>query len=236
MSSTRPGSGVAPELALARALPQLVAAEQRLRALAEREGITYNVADFGGLRTQADTTLILQYRDADYKQYLKRVPPGMRPLSINDYRRIAPYGKSYHNYGAAFDVLITGQPAGMTPAAALGHLGALAPAAGLRWGAAFNDRPHFELPLPLDTVRRLWADYNKAPLTVADDAANKVDAIIAAGVPGLSLIGQQAASAASTLRASVAKLPAAKATLTLGALVIAGALVWVAVKRLREDA
>src|SRR5690349_7430810 len=67
MSSTRPGSGVAPELALARALPQLVAAEQRLRALAEREGITYNVADFGGLRTQADTTLILQYRDADYK-------------------------------------------------------------------------------------------------------------------------------------------------------------------------
>jgi hypothetical protein len=230
MSTTRPGFGTDPDIALARELPALRAAEQRLRAAAARQGITYNVADFGALRTQADTTLILHYRDVDYQQYVK----AGGKLPINEYRRIAPFGRSYHNYGAAFDAVITGHPPTMTADQALGHLGALAPSVGLRWGASFNDRPHFELPLTLDAVAKLWRDYTN-PTARADDAASKLDAIITAGVPGLSVIGQAATSAAHTLRATVARTPAARATITLGAVVVVGLLAWAAVRKFTED-
>lgn len=131
-------------------LPELRAAEQRLRDLAFRAGLVYTVADFGGLRSQADTVRILKYRDDDYALYLRKLAPGKTPIPKNAWRPIAPWGSSFHNYGAAFDVsMVRGT---------LAQLGALASAAGLRWGGTFRnpDGPHFELPLTLAAAKARW--------------------------------------------------------------------------------
>lgn len=142
------------------ALPELVAAMQTLARLAGDRGIRFAIADFGGLRTQADTVTILGYRDTEYGIYAAQMrQAGKVPLPINQWRPIAPYGTSYHNYGAARDITITAKPATMTAAQALAVVGSLAPQAGLRWGHSFGDDPHFELPITLDEARRRWLTY-----------------------------------------------------------------------------
>lgn len=167
-----------------RALPELIAAEAKLRALATKEGIRYDFGlpqDTGTLRTEADTTQILKWRDADYKVYVAALKknPSATPVPIETWRPIASFGKSYHNWGAAFDAHIIGQPAGMSADQALGHLGALAPQCGLRWGGTFTparrDRPHFELPITLAEAERRWkargGSAGIAPKIVAGGAA-----------------------------------------------------------------
>jgi hypothetical protein len=140
-------------------LPELQAAEKKLRAAAAARGVEYVIADFGGLRSQADTTRILNYRAADYAAAVKANPDTAR-TPITKWRPIAPFGQSYHNYGAAFDVLVTKHPAGVNGYAVLGQL---APAAGLRWGGSPEftasgkvDTPHFELPISLASARIKW--------------------------------------------------------------------------------
>lgn len=144
------------------ALPELVTAWSELLRLAAARGITVTIEDFGGYRTQADTSLILGYRDQDYALYVARAKAaGQTPVSEAAFRPIAAYGASAHNYGAARDAEITGAPAGMTDAQALAVLGSLAPQAGLRWGGTFTnpDTDHFELPWTLDEWAGRWTDY-----------------------------------------------------------------------------
>lgn len=170
-----------PELARARAkLEQLAAAHARR--------VKFTTADFGGTRLEADTARILAYRDADYAAYKKSLKPGQSPIPINQFRAIAPFGSSYHNYGAAFDAsptsidgiditnaARTGGALGSTAAIwrsdpkkaerlyqeAQDVLDTLAGAAGLRSGDSFNDEPHFELPITLATARAMWGNFQE---------------------------------------------------------------------------
>lgn len=142
-------------------LPEMARAELALRNAAAAIGIRYTVAPFGALRTEADTAKILGYRKTDYARYvaaLKRTNPSATPIPVTRWRPIAQFGNSWHNYGAAIDLNVTTRPVGMSAAAALARLGALAPAHGLRWGGTFKrvDSPHFELALSLPEVRRRW--------------------------------------------------------------------------------
>jgi hypothetical protein len=145
-------------------MPELVIAHDALVAELERRGIRTKIANYGGLRSQADTTKILEYRAADYQH---DVAAGLvsSSLPIEQYRPIAPFGSSYHNYGAAFDLEITGTPAGTSSYVALQLAGQLAPQFGLRWGggpdfpANRKDPPHFELAIPLSEARRRYTLY-----------------------------------------------------------------------------
>lgn len=149
-----------PDVALASALPELRTAELRLRKNASQHGITYVIAEFGGIRTQSDTTKAMDYRAADYAQYVKAMKAtGKTPLSIDKWRPIQPYGNSFHNYGAAFDVFVVSVPEGRTQQWGMEMLALAAGAAGLRNGASFNDLPHFELPVALSKAREMWAKF-----------------------------------------------------------------------------
>lgn len=165
------------------ALPELRAAEAALRAKADALGIGYRIADFGGVRTLADTSLILGYRTADYAVAVAR-NPSLASVDINDWRPIAPFGSSFHNYGAAFDVLITSTPAGMTAAQALTRLKSLAPSVGLR-STVPNDPPHFELPITLEEAKARWG--KPAPVIDATTAGVSAGVILAAILVVLSL-------------------------------------------------
>lgn len=201
------------DTALAKTLPELQAAERKLRAYASKEGIVYEIAAFGGFRTEADTARILKYRDDDYAVYVSNMAQqGKTPLPKEQWRRIAPYGRSYHDFGAAFDVQIKSAPTGVSFTTALTKLGALAPLCGLRWGGSFGDAPHFELAQSLTDVQTKWDAYQQARgLPAVSVTPTGVSAIIASVLP--------------------AKTPAAAATITAGALVAAGLLFWLVYKR-----
>jgi hypothetical protein len=142
-------------------LPALTAAIEHLRTLATADGIAFETADFGGVRTEADTVRILKYRDDDYAVYVKNLAkmfPGKTPTAKEIWRPIAPFGSSMHNYGAARDLKITERPASMTEAEALRRLGSHAPDCGLKWGGTFTkkvDPPHMELAISLAEAKRL---------------------------------------------------------------------------------
>lgn len=159
-------------------LPEMQRAEKSLRTKAAAIGVTYAPAPFGVLRTLADTTKILGYRDNDYAVYvraLKASNPGKAPIPKEQWRPIAPFGKSYHNYGAAVDLTITGRPNGWTVQRALAELGKIAPTCGLRWGGTFatkNDPPHFELAIPLSEAKRLYDARNKGAVAAAPTAGS----------------------------------------------------------------
>lgn len=172
--------------AIAKALPQLIHAEQQLAEKAAAHGITYSIAEFGGVRTEADTTKILKWREQEYPAYVKQIrDAGKTPLAIEKWRPIAPFGNSYHNFGAAFDVRITKKPAGMTTDAALALLGSLAPSCGLKWGHAFGDDPHFELSGPIGTWRSAWAEMGKQPGV----GAAPITVVGVLAIAGLLLLG-----------------------------------------------
>lgn len=224
-------------LTVTNALPELRTAEAGLRIQAAREGITYEISPFGGpLRTSSDTTLILQYRAADYAKYVSRQKLAGKPVvDINTFRRIAPYGSSYHDFGAAFDINITQWPDGMTQSQALTHVGAMAPTYNLRWGAAFDDTPHFELALPLSQVKAMWAAY-KNPPTLPDTSSLPGPSIIAPGILPTVTLPRVAATVArlpvpAVVKAAAARHPLVTATVSTGALVVAGLLVYLAVQR-----
>lgn len=146
--------------ALQSALPETLAAWDALTALAAAQGITFALNDFGGVRTQADTTLIEQYRQTDFNA---AVSSGQIPAdtTLQQFRPIAPYGKSYHDYGAAFDIAPVAYPASLGYDGAVNALGALAPQAGLRWGGHFTnaDPAHFELAITLAAASAKWSNW-----------------------------------------------------------------------------
>lgn len=146
---------------LSGALPATVDAYAAMAAYLASNGITAGVADFGGVRTEADTTTIMGYRLADYNK--AHGVPLDTPQSLavlQPFRPIAPWGDSFHDYGAAFDLAIIARPSDMSEYAALAFAGAYAPQIGLRWGGQFPnpDPAHFELSIPLADAAQAWAD------------------------------------------------------------------------------
>jgi hypothetical protein len=142
--------------------PQLTAAIEKLRAKGRLEGIEFETADFGGVRTEADTTKILKYRDDDYAVYvrnLKATNPSKTPVPIGKWRPISPFGSSMHNFGCARDLKITKHPDSFSESTAQARLGALAPSCGLKWGGTFTTRfdgPHMELPITMAQARQRY--------------------------------------------------------------------------------
>lgn len=130
---------------------------QQLQEQLASQGIEIGIADFGGFRTPADTTRILDYRQTEYDQAIAvgSIPSSM---TIDQFRPIAPYGHSFHDYGAAFDIRLKSIPDGMTTDQAFTFAGALAPSLGLRWGGTFHngDARHFELDVSLSEARSLF--------------------------------------------------------------------------------
>lgn len=168
------------------ALPQLLAGLNQLRARASALGISFDIADFGGVRSQADTVLIMAYRAADYAAAVV-ADPSVSDIPINTWRPIAPFGSSMHNYGAAFDVQITDAPGSF--ASALQQLKAAAPSCGLR-SSVPNDPPHFELPISLDEARAQWLALGNTPgsLSTSNVAAVSSVAVVVAVILALSYL------------------------------------------------
>ena len=171
---------------IAGALPALVTARDQLLTRAHALGIDFDIADFGGVRSYADTVLIMAYRAADYAATVA-LHPSVAGTPINTWRPIAPFGSSMHNFGAAFDVAITKAPPGMSFESALQQLKGIAPEVGLR-STVPNDPPHFELPMTLEQAKALWEAHGNtepgviqvltSPSNVA--AASTVAVIVAA--------------------------------------------------------
>lgn len=227
------------DLALAGALPELREREKKLRALAAAEGITYEVADFGGLRTLPDTNRILEYRKNDYAVYVSKQKAAGKPVvSMEEFRPIAPFGSSFHNYGAAFDVRITGAPKGMTFDQALTRLGALGAKAGLIWGGLWarpkNDRPHFQLSTGLTQAKEMWEQFTSGK-TPTKPAATGMASILAASLPGVQVIASRPPTPTPTVAEVVQRHPLATTAVSTGALVAAALLTWVVVRRFTED-
>lgn len=215
------------DAALAGTLPELRDKEKLMRAQATAEGIAYVVADYGAVRTQADTNTILGYRDKDYAAYVAAAQrAGKTPVSKNTFRPIAPFGSSYHNAGAAFDARIIGFPAAkMTGAQAVARLGAIGEEAGLRWGGHFPpgsvDEPHFELAISLPDAAARWKLWQ-----AAQHAPQPPNAVSPVGILPVIVPGVQMATAALPVTA------AAQAAVTTGAIIAASLLVWVVVQRM----
>jgi len=142
--------------------PEFSEALEKLRAKAELEGIAFDTADFGGVRSEADTTKIMKYRDDDYAVYVRNLRaknPNARPTPKEQWRAIAPFGSSMHNYGFARDLKIVKHPPSFSEAECLRRLGALAPSCGLKWGGTFSKRvdpPHFQLDITLAEAKRRY--------------------------------------------------------------------------------
>lgn len=145
----------------------------RLSAYARKEGITFGVANEGGVRAESDTTRILKYRADDYAAYVRRFMashPGGTPLPMTGAwddgkpRPINPFGLSFHNWGAARDLDVIARPASLkTEDDALRRLAELTrehPDIGLRAGRYFPkdryDPRHFELAVSLDEAKRRY--------------------------------------------------------------------------------
>lgn len=143
--------------------PDFTASIEKLRAKAAIEGIEFDTADFGGVRSEADTIKILKYRDDDYAVYLRNFKPTRKqpnPTPKKTWRPINPFGTSMHNFGFARDLKITRHPSSFTKDIALGRLGKLAPSCGLRWGGTFPryDGPHFEKAITLAEAKRRYEE------------------------------------------------------------------------------
>lgn len=179
-------------------LPETQAAYSALERLAAARGISFTLNEYGAFRSESDTTDILGYRDADYAVYvrnLKKKNPAAVPLSKEKWRRIAPFGHSWHDYGAAFDISLKIVPRGTTADAAMKLLGnELAPQAGLRWGGAFGDTPHFELAVPLSTAAQMWSDFQARRGKYAAAAAPTPAAVVTQATNAVSDAADHAAA------------------------------------------
>lgn len=121
-------------------LPELRMKHDALRERAAAVGIEFVVPPYGGLRTEADQAKLAKWRD-------EAVAAG------KPWYPVAPFGSSFHERGAAFDVKIT--------KGSLDQLGQLGEAIGLRWGGRWSksDPFHFELPTTLDKAKAAFLDF-----------------------------------------------------------------------------
>lgn len=189
---------------LERALPETRAAFDQLGQLAADAGISFAFADkqYAGVRTEADTTAILRARQDDYSAYLrafKRTHPNGTPLSIfqawdgGKPRPIAPWGSSFHDFGAAFDIVPVSWPKGLTYDSAAAKLGALAPQVGLRWGGTWPgnkvDPRHFELAISLADAKARWEAFtgDQGDGSSSSSAGVVAGMLVAAALVGLGI-------------------------------------------------
>ena len=218
------------DAALARTLPELRQAELKLRGYAAKEGIVYEIAPFGAFRTESDTAKILKYRDDDYAVYVRNMQAqgkGAQIVAKEKWRRIAPYGRSFHDYGAAFDVQVMQMPSGMTLRQALVHLGALAGLCGLRWGGSFDDPVHFELDIGITDAADRWDAFTNPPDVAPPESTPALPVFVAPiVVPVLN--------AAQATTAVAKRHPAAATTIGLGAVVAAALLTWLVIRRVTD--
>lgn len=169
-------------------------------------GITFDVADYGGLRSEAQTSTILTYRQNDYNAALAAGEISA-DTTLQAFRPIAPYGDSWHDYGAAFDLEILNPGQVIDEQTALAVLGAYAPSIGLRWGGHFPDAdpPHFELAIPIATARTLYAQQTGGTAADATGTASAFDPSTGGdapdGLPGAVAGGDLAAGMPSPLAA-----------------------------------
>lgn len=132
--------------------PNVQEAERKLRADAAAIGIEYKIADFGGVRNLDIVNQLIAWRD-------EAVARG------EDYYRVAPFNKTKHALGSAFDIRVTKRPAGMSTSEAYAKLGALARPHGLIWGGTFSspaDPYHFESQLSLEKLSARWQEWVKS--------------------------------------------------------------------------
>lgn len=179
------------------ALPEMAGAWDAVAAEAAAEGIEIELADFGGFRTAGDTSLILQYKQDDYNAYAARArAQGLTPVPITGAwdddgtnRPIAPYGKSYHDYGAARDFIVSSHPDTMSTTDAVARVDAIAVAAGLSTGKGYGDSRHLQLAISLDAAKQRWAEYTGQSSSSSGGASmTAVWLLVAAGAGVLAVI------------------------------------------------
>lgn len=172
---------------LAGCLPGVEDGYNAVAAYAASLGIAIGVADYGGLRTEAETATILADRQNDYDADLAA---GVitSAVSLDQYRPISPFGSSFHNYGAAFDV---GNPDGSALSDhTLTELGENCPD-GFRWGGNFPtpDLPHYELAMTLTDAQAAYeAQTGDSIAGGGDDGADLAAAAVTADGEDLSPI------------------------------------------------
>lgn len=170
------------KLVAAGVLPALASRYAALERVAAAHGLAFQLAGWDGntVRNEADTAKAMRFRDADYAVYLRSLRPGKAPVPKLQWRAIAPFGTSYHNFGAAFDVAMV--------RGTLAQLGALAPAAGLVWGGA-GDAPHFRLPISLNEAKAQWVargnEIGRARLQTAIQGGALVLVVLLGGLAAL---------------------------------------------------
>jgi hypothetical protein len=171
---------------LALALPPLIAAEAKLRTLAAAEGIEYTIPAYGGVRTEADQAQLVRWRD-------EAVAAGEPSYQV------APFGKSYHEVGAAFDTAITKRPASMSLDTARTRLGRLGESIGLTWGGSWTpgnrDIFHFELKgtrasfLPAYAAVRAASPVLSAAQAAGVSGEGMVQAVTSGKLPAVVVVG-----------------------------------------------
>jgi D-alanyl-D-alanine carboxypeptidase len=170
-------------------LPALQSAYASLQAYGAGLGIAFDVADYGGFRTQADTAHILAYRAEDYAAAIN-AGSITSAVSLDEFRPIAAYGSSYHDYGAAFDANITSKSSSMSDEQALAILGGAAPAYGLKWGGTFTnpDTAHFELDEPLTQAAQDYSNYLASGGSLPDTPGGLTSLPVLAALAGVGII------------------------------------------------
>lgn len=192
--------GIQPDVALRNALPELRQDELKLRAYAAQNGITYAIAEFGGVRTEADTTKLIRWRDeavaaARSKAYRAARAAGATETVARQkadaagraaHYRVAPFNSGFHPLGAAFDIRIITVPQGKNADWAYKLLGAHAVNIGLRWGGYFSrpaDPYHFELRPARADVSARWQRYVAQRTQYArENLGGIIPAIIVVGI------------------------------------------------------
>lgn len=129
---------------------------------------------FGGLRTKATQAQLVRWRDEAVERArkvalaAKKSPAEVDLAGKRAYYQVAPFGKSRHELGGAFDVKIV-PPAEATSANYL-RLGKLGESLGLDWGGRWkgrsNDPFHFQLPLPWLTLKAEFASHTASQAVV----------------------------------------------------------------------
>lgn len=156
-------------------LADTVAAFLQLQATLETQyGISIGIAEYGGFRSLDDLEEILAIRNREFEQAVNAGELAAN-TDINAWRPIAPYGHSFHNYGAAFDIRVkAGGGAGYDDEQVFAIAGQWAPSLGLRWGGTFPnpDTDHFERDVSLSQARALFAgEFSSMAATVAGNVA-----------------------------------------------------------------
>lgn len=144
-------------------LAELREKEARFRAACAAVGIEYVIADFGGLRTEAQVAQLIKWRDEAVAAARKK---GGEAAAKKAWYPVATTEKGFHPVGGAFDIKITKHREANLDAA-YARTWTIAPAVGLRALGSY-DPFHFELPYPRAQVAARFAEAVKsAAVTVA---------------------------------------------------------------------